>query len=1066
MVDFASIAALLIFSAVIVSIIVLFLIPPIYITIVVPIWRKRLPLLLSYTYMPVIGIVAMLTCGSISFGNIVDGIVGHDDIQPYGIIIIFMAIAYIATSLDMTGIFVWTAMKITVKCRSRGHALFFAYFGLSSILTIFTSNYVVIMTITPIICYFARNPTNLIVAQSSGITFRQYSDWMALPTFVACCTGLLTLYIQFYNQIPVYIQLPNMEHNPKLLTDRVGAAFGIINLFMCLSFLAAAEELHWKLWVVTLISALFQVTYNFIAMVATSPREFNARATKYGTITIDVQKPNITKIYPSLKPAPSATSDEDFADNILGLESVPSNFIKNRGRPGTPPSGAATPHKFSDSGVTSPLNVSHSKGKRLDFGATSSSGLPAAVMLALAEMSSKLPGPSRLDLGEMSSIPLDSGTLDLGETSTRFPNSGMLDLGATSSSFPNSGMLDLGATSSRLPGASRQDLGNMSSIPLDSGTLDLGETSSSLPNSGMPDLGATSIRLPGASRQDLGEMSSIPVDSGALDLGETFSSLPNSGRLDLGATSSRLPGASRQDLGEMSSIPVDSGALDLGETSTSFPNSGMLDLGATSSSFLNSGMLDIGATSSRLPGTSRLDLGNMSSIPLDSGTLDLGETCSSLPNSGRLDLGATSSIPLDSGTLDLGETSTSSPGKVLLQPSLNPSMPMSHTHPIRDREISMKVLGHLQGGSPRGREKFPHGLEASTEARKEASSLVRLEGSATLEASTAATLEASTPITRSAVQANASALNAVRSRPFDQGKTFRRHRHSSSWSKGSQSRGSSSKPTLMTIQDDGPDNETHMDGADSQKRRWSYSGLDSVLEHVGEQGLQLSSTQEEGSKKPGKFMLSGWASSVYATIAKSKYRAVQEAESPPAQPPPQDVLHGVWSAPDHPSLLRYQSSPAPKFGKKRTPASGISPRPKSEATQPKFGTIPSLQSDARSTSRSEPDHPKRPGHTSSRQSLSLDKYLVEQQHELKRFQKTRAGQEHQTGGSGLVAKEVGEGEEQEEGDEGEETPLVRTVQGRRSTYERSCTSPHRLRYSSPPRGGYGPSQEGGARFFS
>ncbi len=56
----------------------------------------------------------------------------------------------------MTGLFAWLALKITYASGGRGHALFFAYFALSSVTTVFTSNDVSIMTLTPIICYFSR----------------------------------------------------------------------------------------------------------------------------------------------------------------------------------------------------------------------------------------------------------------------------------------------------------------------------------------------------------------------------------------------------------------------------------------------------------------------------------------------------------------------------------------------------------------------------------------------------------------------------------------------------------------------------------------------------------------------------------------------------------------------------------------------------------------------------------------------------------------------------------------------------------------------------------------------
>ena len=82
-----AVAALLIFAAVVVAVIVLVLLPPIYITI----WRTH-RFHASYCYISVIGVVLMLICQSVSFQNVGQGMKGDEHIQPYGILIIFMAL--------------------------------------------------------------------------------------------------------------------------------------------------------------------------------------------------------------------------------------------------------------------------------------------------------------------------------------------------------------------------------------------------------------------------------------------------------------------------------------------------------------------------------------------------------------------------------------------------------------------------------------------------------------------------------------------------------------------------------------------------------------------------------------------------------------------------------------------------------------------------------------------------------------------------------------------------------------------------------------------------------------
>jgi Na+/H+ antiporter NhaD/arsenite permease-like protein len=68
-----------------------------------------------------------------------------------------MSLAYIAASLDATGVFAWLAHHITKLSKGQGPRLFFLYSALSAVITALTGNDTSIMTITPIIIYFARS---------------------------------------------------------------------------------------------------------------------------------------------------------------------------------------------------------------------------------------------------------------------------------------------------------------------------------------------------------------------------------------------------------------------------------------------------------------------------------------------------------------------------------------------------------------------------------------------------------------------------------------------------------------------------------------------------------------------------------------------------------------------------------------------------------------------------------------------------------------------------------------------------------------------------------------------
>lgn len=280
---YEEVASLLVFFLVIAAVLVLVFKP-----VKVPIWKTQKSWVLSYAYAPMVGVVVLLIIQVLGWKGVGRGIVGDQDIKPYGIVILFMSLAYVSSSLDSTGVFVWLALHITSLSKGNTGLLFCFYFMLTSLMTTFTSNDIAIMTLTPIIFYFGKatninpipflaaeyvaaniwgmmlftgNPTNIIVADAFNMTFLGYSKWMALPTIAAGLGALGVLYVQFKSQLPPKVCLPSIEPS-LMLTDKLGAVLGTLNLLACLGLLAAAPTLKWELWLVTLVSAGVQMIYN------------------------------------------------------------------------------------------------------------------------------------------------------------------------------------------------------------------------------------------------------------------------------------------------------------------------------------------------------------------------------------------------------------------------------------------------------------------------------------------------------------------------------------------------------------------------------------------------------------------------------------------------------------------------------------------------------------------------------------------------------------------------------------------------------------------------------------
>ena len=138
------------------------------------------------------------------------------------IVVLILSFAYLAISLDISGFFDYCAAIIVRRSRGNGVSLFVNLFLLVSALTVFTSNDIVILTMTPIVIYVGRrtrlknmvpylisqffaanilsmalyigSPTNIVIGEALGWTFLDYASWMMVPALVSGATALLIAY--------------------------------------------------------------------------------------------------------------------------------------------------------------------------------------------------------------------------------------------------------------------------------------------------------------------------------------------------------------------------------------------------------------------------------------------------------------------------------------------------------------------------------------------------------------------------------------------------------------------------------------------------------------------------------------------------------------------------------------------------------------------------------------------------------------------------------------------------------------------------------------------------------
>ncbi|KAJ1735068.1 hypothetical protein LPJ72_002045 [Coemansia sp. Benny D160-2] len=229
---------------------------------------------------PWVAILILLASTTIKFKNeVVHGFVGSEGIQPYAIVILIFALAYICISLDQSGLLSYIAMHVTKKWGRNGRLLLICFYLLSTIMAVLTSNDVVVLVLTPIICIFSDvtgvdaepfliamfvsantasmalyigNPTNIIASQANGIAFLQYSAWMVLPFLGAVVAGGAVLYVECLSKIPRRIEIDLQIQPRSMLVRPRQAIFGASMLALCLIALSVSSFFHVAVWIVTL----------------------------------------------------------------------------------------------------------------------------------------------------------------------------------------------------------------------------------------------------------------------------------------------------------------------------------------------------------------------------------------------------------------------------------------------------------------------------------------------------------------------------------------------------------------------------------------------------------------------------------------------------------------------------------------------------------------------------------------------------------------------------------------------------------------------------------------------
>ena len=233
-------------------------------------------------YLPILlGAIILLIFNVFDKKELVSILFSNSKMNPLKILSLFISISFISISLDEAGFFAYIANKFINRCKSNQYKLFFALYGVVSILTIFTSNDIVILTFTPFILYFCAhgkinpipylvcefvaantysillpigNPTNIYLTTIFNLNFIDYVLKMIIPVLIIGISSLLALLLLFNRSLKKEIEGDSDED--ITLKNKPLCIISLIILLVTTIMLVISNYIDIEMWIIATSSAL------------------------------------------------------------------------------------------------------------------------------------------------------------------------------------------------------------------------------------------------------------------------------------------------------------------------------------------------------------------------------------------------------------------------------------------------------------------------------------------------------------------------------------------------------------------------------------------------------------------------------------------------------------------------------------------------------------------------------------------------------------------------------------------------------------------------------------------
>lgn len=237
---------------------------------------------------PLLGAIIIISANFVDIQTLYNSLTNSSSINPLKILILFISMTLLSVVLDELGLFKYLANATLKKTKHNQHNIFISLYILTSILTIFTSNDVIILTFTPFIIFFSKNakinpipylveefitantwsmmllignPTNIYLATANDISFFDYLKTMAFPTALGSIVAIGLLYLIFYKKLNTKTE-PLIE-NARII-DKVSLCVSLGLFIICIILLAISSYINLEMYLICGFSALAIIIYLLI----------------------------------------------------------------------------------------------------------------------------------------------------------------------------------------------------------------------------------------------------------------------------------------------------------------------------------------------------------------------------------------------------------------------------------------------------------------------------------------------------------------------------------------------------------------------------------------------------------------------------------------------------------------------------------------------------------------------------------------------------------------------------------------------------------------------------------